>query len=313
MDIRARLDPEMLAALAESQRLYGGETFDLQDLPAAREVYARERRFWNSDGPALAEVRDFSIPGPYGAVPLRLYRPATEGLLPALVYLHGGGYVLGDLNTHDRIMRLFAVRSGAAVVGVDYRLAPEHKFPVQLEEIAAALDWLADEGRSAGIDAARLALGGDSAGAHLSLGTAIAFKGRSPRISGMLLYYGSFGLGDSLSMRVCANDLDGVKPSDLAFYRNAYLRGPRDREDQRLDCLSADLAGLPPAYVLALELDTLRDDSLALVELLTRAGVACQLTRHDGVLHGYLHYSRVIPKAMQAIEEGATALRGWLF
>lgn len=313
MDIRARLDPEMLAAMAESQRLYGAETFDLQDLPAAREAYARERRFWNSDGPTLAEVRDFSIPGPYGAVPLRLYRPSTAGLLPALVYLHGGGYVLGNLDTHDRIMRLFAVQSGAAVVGVDYRLAPEHKFPVQLEEIAAAFGWLASEGRSAGIDAARLALGGDSAGAHLSLGTAIALKGRNPRIKGMLLYYGSFGLGDSMSMRVCANDLDGVKPSDLALYRNAYLRGPHDREDRRLDCLSADLAGLPPAYVLALELDTLRDDSLALAELLTRAGVPCRLTRLDGVLHGYLHYSRVIPKARQAIEEGASELRGWLF
>ncbi|MGH6939671.1 alpha/beta hydrolase fold domain-containing protein [Hypericibacter sp.] len=313
MDIRARLDPEMLAAIAESQRIYAGETFDLQNLPAARAIYERERRFWNSDGPALAEVRDFSIPGPYGAVPLRLYRPSTQGLLPALVFLHGGGFVLGNLNTHDRIMRLLAERSGAAVIGVDYRLAPEHKFPVQLEEIAATLDWLASEGRSAGIDASRLALGGDSAGAHFSLSVAIARNGRRPSLKGLLLYYGTYGLDDSVSMRVCANELDGVTPPDLDFYWNAYLRSPRDRKDHRRDCLSADLAGLPPAYVLALELDTLRDDSLALVELLTRAGVPCRLTRHDGVLHGYLHYSRVIPKAMRAIEESASALRGWLF
>jgi acetyl esterase len=313
MDIRARLDPEMLTAMAESQRIDAGETFDLRNLPAAREVYERERRFWNSDGPALAEVRDFSIPGPYGAVPLRLYRPSTKGPLPALVFLHGGGFVLGNLDTHDRIMRLLADRSGAAVVGVDYRLAPEHKFPVQLEEIAATLDWLGNDGRRAGIDASRLALGGDSAGAHFSLSTAIALKGKSPKIRGLLLYYGTYGLDDSVSMRVCANDFDGVTPSDLDFYWNAYLRTPRDRKDHRRDCLSADLAGLPPAYVLALELDTLRDDSLALVELLTRAGVPCRLTHHDGVLHGYLHYSRVIPKAMQAIEESATALRGWLF
>jgi len=313
MDVRGRLDPEMLAALAESQRLYGGEIVDWQNLPAARNAYERERRFWNREGPALAEVRDFSIPGLYGAIPLRLYRPGREGVLPALVFLHGGGLVLGSLDTHDRIMRILAARSGAAVLGVDYRLAPEHKFPTQLDEIAASLDWLASDGESVGIDAAHLALGGDSAGAQLALGTAIAFKGKTPRIKAMLLYYGSFGLTDSMSMRVCANDLDGVKPSDLAFYRNAYARGPRDREDRRMDCLSADLSGLPPAYILALELDTLRDDSLALAELLGRAGVPCRLTRHDGVLHGYLHYSRMIPKAMQAIEEGAAALRDWLF
>jgi acetyl esterase len=313
MDLRGRLDPEMLAALAESRRLYGNEVVGWDDLAAAREAYERERRFWNREGPALAEVRNFAIAGPHGSIPLRLYRPGMEAMLPALVFIHGGGYVLGNLDTHDRIMRLLAAQSGAAVVGIDYRLAPEHRFPTQLDEIAATLDWLAKQGAEAGIDAARLALGGDSAGAHLSLGSAIAFKGKAPRIKGMLLYYGSYGLTDSLSMRLCANDLDGVNPSDLAFYRDAYLRDPRDRADHRLDCLSADLAGLPPAYILTLEPDTLRDDSLALAELLGRAGVPCQLTRHDGVLHGYLHYSRVIPKAMQAIEEGAAALRRWLF
>jgi acetyl esterase len=313
MDLQGRLDPEMLAVLAESRRLRGEEIVGWDNLPAAREAYERERRFWNRDGPALAEVRNFAIAGPYGSIPLRLYRPGAEAMLPSLVFIHGGGYVLGNLDTHDRVMRLLAARSGAAVLGVDYRLAPEHRFPTQLDEIAATLDWLAKDGAGAGIDATRLALGGDSAGAHLSLGSAIAFKKRTPRIRGMLLYYGSYGLTDSMSMRVCANDLDGVSRADLAFYREAYMRGPRDREDHCNDCLSADLAGLPPAYILALELDTLRDDSLALAELLGRAGVPCRLTRHDGVLHGYIHYSRVIPKAMQAIEEGAAALRAWLF
>jgi acetyl esterase len=312
MDIKDRLDSEMLAALAESQRLYAGEILDWRNLPAFRAAYERERRFWNREGPSLPEVRDLSIPGPHGPIPLRLYCPSRNELLPALLYLHGGGFVLGNLDTHDRIMRILAARSGAAVLGVDYRLAPEHKFPVQLDEIAATLEWLAGHGAELGIDAKRLALGGDSAGAHLSLGTAIAFLGKSPQIKALLLYYGNFGLIDSMSMRLCANDLDGVKPTDLAFYRDCYLRSPSDHEDPRLDCLSANLAGLPPAYLLALELDTLRDDSLTLAALLGRAGVPCRLTRHDGVLHGYLHYNRVIPKAMQALEEGAAALRDWL-
>ncbi|WP_191909106.1 alpha/beta hydrolase fold domain-containing protein [Hypericibacter adhaerens] len=303
----------MKAALVESQRLYGSQVLDWRDLATMREAYERERRFWNREGPALAEVKDFAIPGPYGSIPLRLLRPARDKLLPALVFLHGGGYVLGNLDTHDRIMRLLAAKSGAAVLGIDYRLAPEHKFPTQLDEIAATLDWLTKEGRGVGVDAVRLALGGDSAGAHLSLGTAVGLQGKPPAIKALLLYYGSYGLADSMSMRLCANDLDGVKPSDLAFYRDSYVRGPRDHEDRRLDCLAADLAGLPPAYILALEFDTLRDDSLTLAELLGRAGVPCRLTRHDGVLHGYLHYNRMIPKAMQAIEEGAAALRDWLF
>jgi acetyl esterase len=312
MDIKDRLDSEMLAALAESQRLYAGEILDWRNLPAFRAAYERERRFWNREGPSLPEVRDLSIPGPHGPILLRLYCPSRNELLPALLYLHGGGFVLGNLDTHDRIMRILAARSGAAVLGVDYRLAPEHKFPVQLDEIAATLEWLAGHGAELGIDAKRLALGGDSAGAHLSLGTAIAFLGKSPQIKALLLYYGNFGLIDSMSMRLCANDLDGVKPTDLAFYRDCYLRSPSDHEDPRLDCLSANLAGLPPAYLLALELDTLRDDSLTLAALLGRAGAPCRLTRHDGVLHGYLHYNRVIPKAMQALEEGAAALRDWL-
>jgi acetyl esterase len=311
LDVRRRLDPEMLAAVAESQRLHGAETVDWTDLPAARRAYERERRFWNSDGPRLHEVRELAIPGPHGAIPLRLYFPIASRPLPALVYLHGGGYVLGNLDTHDRIMRILAERAGAAVIGVDYRLAPEHRFPVQIDEAAAVLDWLDAEGAARGIDAARLAMGGDSAGAHLSVGVALARQGRRPALKGLLLYYGSYGLTDSVSMRLNANDLDGVTRTDMAFYRSCYLRSPADLEDPRFDCLSADLAGLPPAFVLALDLDPLRDDSLALADLLAEAGVPCRLVRYGGVLHGFLHYSRLLPKSMQALEEGAAALRGW--
>lgn len=302
----------MLAAVAESQRLYGAEAVDWTDLPAARAAYERERRFWNREGPALHEVRERAIPGPHGRVALRLYFPTAARPLPALVYLHGGGYVLGNLDTHDRVMRILAERSGWAVVGVDYRLAPEHKFPVQIDEAAAVLDWLAAEGPAQGIDARHLAMGGDSAGAHLSLGCAIAREGRQPALKGLLLYYGSYGLTDSASMRLCANDLDGVTRADMAFYRASYLRSPADLEDIRFDCLAADLGGLPPVFVLAVEQDPLHDDSLALAGLLTEAGVPCRLLRYSGVLHGFLHYSRVVPKSMQALEDGAAALRGWL-
>lgn len=311
-DIEARLDPEMRAALAESARALGGIEVDWTDLAAARRAYLAERGFWNADRPDVALVQNHLVPGPHGPIPVRLYRPVVGELLPVLVYLHGGGYVLGNLDTHDRVMRLLALKSGAAVLGVDYRLAPEHRFPVQLEETAAVLDWIATAAASVELDRRRLALGGDSAGAHLALGAALARKPTATKLKALILYYGAFGLADSASRRRFAVAASGLSREDLAFYEASYLGGPTPQGDPRFDCLSGDLAGLPPAYILACELDPLLDDGLALAALLGDAGVPHRLHRYDGVLHGFLHYSRIVPKAMRALDEGAAALKDWL-
>lgn len=310
-DIEARLDPEMRAAMAESARVLAGVAVDWKDLAAARRAYETERSYWNADKPDVAMVRDHVLPGPHGPIPVRLYRPVAEGLLPVLVYLHGGGYVLGSLDTHDRAMRLLALKSGAAVLGIGYRLAPEHRFPVQLDEAAAVLDWIAAHGASLELDRRRVALGGDSAGAHLALGAALQRKPADAPLKALVLYYGAFGLGDSLSRRRFGTAASGLSRADLAYYDASYLGRPAPMGDPRYDCLAGDLAGLPPAYILACELDPLLDDSLALAALLGDAGVPHHLRRYDGVLHGFLHYSRVIPKAMQALDEGAAALKDW--
>jgi acetyl esterase len=311
-DIEARLDPEMRTAMAESARALGSIAVDWKDLTAARRAYQVERGYWNADRPAVPVVQNHVLPGPHGPIPVRLYRPVADGLLPVLVYLHGGGYVLGSLDTHDRVMRLLALKSGAAVLGVDYRLAPEHRFPVQIEETAAVLDWIATQAASVELDRRRVALGGDSAGAHLALGVARTRKPTDQKLKALILYYGAFGLADSGSRRRLGVAASGLSREDLAYYDQSYLGRPAPIGDPRYDCLAGDLAGLPPAYILACELDPLLDDSLALAARLADAGAPHRLHRYDGVLHGFLHYSRIIPKAMRALDEGAAALKDWL-
>ena len=311
LDVRRRFDPQMAIALAESQKLYAaGPPAAPDDVAAQRAAYSRERAFWNAIKPPLAAIEPLSVPGPGGAIACRLYRPSQARLLPALVYFHGGGWVLGDLDTHDRIMRLLAQKSGALVLGVDYRLAPEHKFPAAHDDALAAFRHAARRGREWGIDVARLAVGGDSAGANLALASCLSLgPAERAAVKLQLLYYGAFGLSDSASMRAYGNELDGLTRADMARYRGQLTRSPADLEDPRLDNLSADLRGLPPAFIAAAGLDPLLDDSRALSELMSEVGVANTLTIYPGVLHGFMHYSRVLDVAMRALEESAAALK----
>jgi acetyl esterase len=160
IDVARHLDPEMAAAVAENRRLYGELAAQrgpaTPDLAGQRAFFNHGRAFWNAVKPPLAAVEPLDIPGPGGIIPCRLYRPSKTRPLPALIYFHGGGWVLGNLDTHDRIMRLLAEKSGAAVLGVDYRLAPEHKFPACYDDALAALQYLQREGAALGIDATRL-------------------------------------------------------------------------------------------------------------------------------------------------------------
>ena len=310
-DVRAQWDPQMALAVAESRKLYAaGPPADPDDVASLRAAYDRERAYWNAIKPPLAAIETLSIPGPGGAIACRLYRPTQARLLPALVYLHGGGWILGSLETHDRIMRLLALKSGAIVLGVDYRLAPEHKFPAAHDDALAALGHAARHGREWGIDGTRLAVGGDSAGANLALASCLSLPAAERgAVKLQLLFYGAYGLRDSASMRAHGHDVDGLTLADMDRYRAYLSRTPADLGDPRLDNLSADLEGLPPAFIAAAGLDPLLDDSRALAELLSEAGVANTFTVYPGVLHGFLHYSRLMDAAMRALDEGAAALR----
>lgn len=264
--------------------------------------YALARKPWNRGGHRMSLTRECTLVGPHGPISVRLYVPETPVKGTGLVWLHGGGFVLGSLDTHDRVQRVLAAESGATVVAIDYRLAPEWRHPVQVEETQAVLDWIADTGAEAGIT--RIALGGDSAGAALALATALGRRGHPMAPRALVLCYGLFGLRDSVSRRVWGSTLDGLKREDLDFFVEAWL-GP----GRAVELLSEDMAGLPPALVAAVTLDPLHDDSVALARLMERAGVTVRLDRHDGVLHGFLHYGRVLPEARAALADGAAWVR----
>jgi acetyl esterase len=312
VDIWSRLTPQSQAAVEKSREQYAALKPQASDaLGLAREGYNHERAYWNSFPVAVPSVLDLSIATPAGQVALRLYKPLTTGPLPVLVYVHGGGYILGNLDTHDRICRLLAVRSGWAVLAVDYALAPEKQFPVQPDQVFAVLQYAAAHGDLLGVDSRRIAIGGDSAGAHLSLAATLDARiAGGPAVCAQLLFYGAFGLKDSASRRLYGwADLDGLGDTDANTYRDYYIADPAHRDHARVNLLKSDLTGLPPTFIGAVAYDPLRDDSLVLAEFMKERGVACRLVVYEGVLHGFLHYSAIEPKAMQAIEDGAAFLR----
>lgn len=306
----------MKDALAEEERIastvaagHGGAPAS-DDVVGQRRLYNANRAFWNEGGPAMADSVDLSIDGAGGDLALRIHYPVEDRPLPALIFLHGGGWVLGNLDTHDRIMRQLAADSGMAVVGVDYRLAPEAPFPCANEDAALAVQWLAENGGNFGLDVAKLAIGGDSAGAALSLGTLHYFKDRHPDLlKAGLLYYGAYGLRDSRSRRLFGGAEDGLSPENLAFFRDCLLAPGAAKPDWRLDLLSRDVAGLPPLFIGPVECDPLRDDSDALSELCVDAGVPHDYQLFKGVLHGFLHMSRMVDTAREALALGGAFLR----
>ena len=311
VDIRSRLSVGSLQALELSRQQYASfKSASTVPLTVLREGYNHERAYWNSFQVELPAVRDLALDTAHGQVPLRLYRPDLGSPIPVLLYAHGGGYVVGNLDTHDRICRLLAQHSGWAVLAIDYTLAPERQFPVQPDQVLAVLQQVAAQGAQWGLDTTRIALGGDSAGAHLALGAALDARSTgAPQVCGQLLYYGGFGLKDSASRRLYGwADLDGLGDEDTAMYRDAYMPNSQDREHVRSNLLKSDMAGLPPTFIGAVAYDPLRDDSLVLAEFCKERGVRHELKVYEGVLHAFLHYSAVEPLALQAIEDGAAFL-----
>lgn len=289
---------------------------------AARAEYRAERAHWNEGGPTMAQTLDGRIEVGNVAVPVRIHRPTAEAALPGIVFLHGGGFSLGDLNTHERIARVIAAGSGAAVVSVDYSLSPEAVFPQALVECASVIDHLARHGEAWGIDPTRLAVAGDSAGAMLALGAALLLRDEPERvlqdepegvradlgfssITSLLLFYGAHGLTDSVSRRLFGGEWDGMGPDALASIAAFHYATPADAASPYVNHLGADLGGLPPTFIAAAGLDPLRDDSRALSALLHRAGTEVEFVEYPHVLHSFLHFGRMLDEANTALASAA--------
>lgn len=317
---RPALAPHLSADMAAAIRAFshhvakaGPKPACRGDIDADRAAYDRATAFRQADGPDVTAVADIHIPASHGTIPARIYRPRATPILPALIYAHGGGWYLGGLESHDRLCRRMANESDAAVIAVDYRLAPEHRHPAQVEDVRTVADWARTKGFDHGLDGSRLALGGDSAGAHMALAAALADRNAGlPQPAALLLLYGAFGLRDGTSHRLWGGPEDGLAPADLAYMYSLVQPDTAARALPDFDLLANDMTGLPPMHIVAAELDPLLDDSRALAALVKAAGGQADLVVFPGVLHAFMMLDRLIEAGDEAIRGAGAFLAGRL-
>lgn len=260
--------------------------------------------------PALARVEDLLIPARDGySLPARLYASLNDRL-PVLIYFHGGGFTIGSVATHDVLCRQLSHLSGCAVISVDYRLAPEYKFPVAAHDAWDALQWLTARSTSLGLDETRVAVGGDSAGGTLATMCAILARDAGLPLALQLLFYpGCAAHQDTPSHRLFADGFV-LEEADITWFFNHYVRSPADREDWRFAPLNApDVDGVAPAWLGLAECDPLVDEGVMYADKLRAAGVPVDLEIYRGVTHEFIKMGRIIPEARQAHADAARALR----
>lgn len=275
----------------------------------ARRLYRERRFFTQPDPPELAEVRDFSADG----IPLRLYRPPTAAaqVLPVLVYIHGGGWTIGDLDTHDVLCRQLALAGACAVVSVDYRMGPEHRFPAAVDDVVAATRHVRDHGAALGVDPKRLAIGGDSAGGNLAAVACLVLREAGEALPAFqLLIYPATDMRAVAPSHTTRGDGYLLTRDSIAWYRGQYIADPAQWADWRASPLLAQShAGLPPALVLTAGFDPLCDEGAQYADALSAAGVPAQLVCFERQIHGFLPMGRVIDEALTAVDLCGAALR----
>jgi len=282
-------------------------------LPELRQQLRTMVALMDEPAPALARIDDISVPGRTGPIPARVYHSTDRGgpARPVVAYFHGGGWVQGDLETHHGLCARLALRSGAIVVAVDYRLAPEHKFPAGVEDAFAAYRWLRAHAAELGADPARVAVAGDSAGGNLSaVVSQLAARAGVPVPTCEVLIYPAVDFGlDTESHRELA---DGhIIPRDrIAWYAEQYLPAGADRHDPRVSPLRAtDLAGQPPSLIVTAGFDPLRDEGLAYAERLRSAGVDVVCHEYTGQIHAFVSLTKAIPEGLACTWEIADYLK----
>jgi acetyl esterase len=290
----------------------------------ARAFYRDRRALTQPPAPEVGAIQDARCEGPHGAIPLRVYRPIAAGaaptiggaLLPALVYYHGGGWTIGDLDTHDVLCRQLCNGSGSVVVSVDYRMAPEHRFPVAIDDCLAATHWVRRQSRELGVDAGRLAVGGDSSGGNLAAVVAILARdaGDLP-IDYQLLIYPATDMRRGHPSHQSNGNGYLLTTETIDYYHDHYITEPAHDLDWRASpLLHPDLTRLPPALVLTAGFDPLRDEGLAYANRLVAAGNRATYVCFERQIHGFITMGRVIDEAHAAVTlcagELARALAG---
>ena len=285
------------------------ETLTPKEARARFEELAEARRQMAVE--PVNQVRNLTIPGPAGEIPIRVYSPKVESPSPALIYFHGGGWVLGDLESHDHVCRALANSASCVVISVDYRLAPEHKFPAAVHDSYAAVEWIAERAGELGVDRSRIAVGGDSAGGNLAAVVSQIARDRSgPSIAYQLLIYP--GTDMQMSMPSIDENADGplLTKAAIQWFVNHYLNGEADRTDPLASpLLASNLQRLPPAFIITAECDPLRDEGEEYGRRLEEAGVDVGVQRYDGMPHGFFSFGAALDGGRRAFADATSRLR----
>ncbi|HYW57303.1 MAG TPA: alpha/beta hydrolase [Polaromonas sp.] len=308
-DPRRLLTPAMRDVLARMVRA-GHAPIHTLSAQQARAAYEAGANVLEVSTPPLARVENFTIATRDGYdLPLRLYAP-SHACLPVLLYFHGGGFTIGSVASHDILCRQLSQQAGCSVISVDYRLAPEHKFPIAANDAWDALAWLSFHADEKGLDGTRLAIGGDSAGGTLAAACAVQARDAALPLELQLLFYpGCAARQDSVSHQLFAKGFV-LEVEHMRYFFGQYLRTPADRDDWRFSPLNApDVDGVAPAWLGLAECDPLVDEGVLYADKLRAAGVAVDLEIYRGVTHEFIKMGRIIPEARQAVADAARAIR----
>ncbi len=280
--------------------------------PEARELMAAMSAARGGEPASVRKTEDRSIPGPAGEIPIRIYWPKEKGVRGGMLYLHGGGHVIGSLDTHDKICRNLCVGAGVVVVSADYRMGPEHRFPAAVDDSWAALEWMAANGDALGIDPAKLVVAGDSAGGNLAAVLALmARDAGAPKLALQVLIYPVTDYTLSSESYKTFGTGYGVLTGDaMVWFQGHYLDAPADAEDWRASPLKAEtFADVAPALVIVAECDVLSDDGRAYAEALKAAGVETEFAFYKGMIHGFFGMTPDVDDAAAAQARASKAIR----
>ncbi len=309
------LDPLLKAFLDQLEAQPTPKVWELEPA-AAREAFVALMQLAGPKDVPIGKVTNLVVPSPNGDIPARSYTPVAAGgePLPTLIFFHGGGFVIGSVETHDGLCRMLANLSACRVISVEYRLSPEHRFPAAVEDAFAATSWIEKNAAQIGVDATRLAVGGDSAGANLAAVVAqMARDAGAPKLAfQMLLFPVTHLSADTVSRREFAEGyfLEGKA---IEWFFNHYVAQETDRSDPRASpALAEKVTGMPPAYIMVAGFDPLHDEGVEYAEKLRAAGVAVTLGDYPDMVHDFIYLQTVLPQAAEALAAAAGALKSAL-
>lgn len=304
------LNPQLKAYL-DSLEALGAPPLHTVPIAAARKMYDKGAELTRGTPPEPAAIEAISLPGPEGMLDARVYRPSEKSGLPILVFFHGGGFTVGSLDSHDSVCRALCVEAHCLVLSVDYRLAPEHKYPAAVEDAWAATCWAVNNARTLGGDPDRVAVGGDSAGGNLAAVVCLmAREANDPQLSYQLLIYPGIDMTCSLPSHTAFADGYRLTRELITWFYQAYFSTDDDVTHWQASPINAhSLAGLPPAYILSAGYDPLQDENKSYAYKLEGAGVPVTYRHYDDMIHGFYTMPGALDRAREAISDSARALR----